>query len=39
MSRAARTEFEARYTAERNYEELIDIYQAAIDSVKQPARA
>jgi glycosyltransferase involved in cell wall biosynthesis len=39
MSRTARTEFEARYTAERNYEELIDVYQAAIDSVKQPARA
>jgi glycosyltransferase involved in cell wall biosynthesis len=39
MSRNARAEFEARYTAERNYEELIEVYQAAIDSVKQPGRA
>jgi glycosyltransferase involved in cell wall biosynthesis len=38
MSRAARAEFEARYTAARNYEELIDVYRAAIDSVEQPGR-
>jgi glycosyltransferase involved in cell wall biosynthesis len=39
MSRAARAEFEARYTAARNYEELIDVYRAAIDSVDQPGKA
>jgi hypothetical protein len=37
MSRAARAEFEARYTAARNYEELIDIYRAAIGSLQEPS--
>jgi glycosyltransferase involved in cell wall biosynthesis len=39
MSRAARAEFEARYTADRNYEQLIDIYRAAIGSLNQPGGA
>jgi glycosyltransferase involved in cell wall biosynthesis len=39
MSRAARAEFEARYTADRNYEQLIDIYRAAIGSRNQPGGA
>jgi len=30
MSKAARAEFEARYTAERNYEMLMDIYEGVI---------
>jgi glycosyltransferase involved in cell wall biosynthesis len=30
MGRAARGEYEARYTAERNYELLVDIYQQAM---------
>jgi len=29
MSRAARTEYEAKYTAARNYEQLLSIYQGA----------
>ena len=31
MGAAARAEFEAKYTAERNYEILMNIYQAAIE--------
>jgi hypothetical protein len=30
MGRAARAEFEARYTAERNYEILMEIYQRVL---------
>jgi glycosyltransferase involved in cell wall biosynthesis len=32
MRKAARAEFEAKYTAEKNYEMLMNIYQAAIES-------
>ena len=32
MSRAARQEFEAKYTAERNYEQLMQIYQHAVSN-------
>jgi hypothetical protein len=39
MSGAARAEFEARYTAARNYEALINIYQAAIGSLQEPSEA
>ncbi len=34
MGRAARTEYEARYTPERNYEMLMDIYEDAISTVQ-----
>jgi len=29
MSQAARSEFEAKYTADRNYEQLMEIYRSA----------
>ena len=32
MSQAARNEFEAKYTADRNYERLMEIYQYASES-------
>jgi len=32
MSQAARNEFEAKYTADRNYERLMEIYQDASES-------
>jgi glycosyltransferase involved in cell wall biosynthesis len=34
MSKAARAEFEAKYTAERNYEALMEIYQHASDNAR-----
>jgi len=34
MGNEARKEYEARYTAEKNYPKLMEIYQRAIDSVK-----
>jgi glycosyltransferase involved in cell wall biosynthesis len=35
MGRAARAEYEARYTPEKNYELLMDIYAEAIDVSQQ----
>jgi len=35
MGRNARAEYEARYTPEQNYSELLDIYEDAIAAVKQ----
>jgi len=35
MGLAARAEYEARYTPEQNYSELLDIYEDAISAVKQ----
>ncbi len=34
MGAEARREYESKYTAERNYPVLMDIYQRAIDRVK-----
>ena len=34
MGRNARAEYEAKYTAERNYEMLMDVYQQAIQEAK-----
>jgi glycosyltransferase involved in cell wall biosynthesis len=34
MARAARAEYEAKYTAERNYQMLIQIYERAIQRSK-----
>jgi glycosyltransferase involved in cell wall biosynthesis len=34
MGREARAEYEAKYTAERNYEMLMEIYRLAISKVK-----
>ncbi|MEC4721960.1 glycosyltransferase family 4 protein [Noviherbaspirillum sp. CPCC 100848] len=39
MGRAARTEYEAKYTPERNYDLLIDIYEDAISTLTREARA
>jgi glycosyltransferase involved in cell wall biosynthesis len=39
MRRNARAEFEAKYTAEKNYETLIHIYETAIESVKSARMA
>jgi glycosyltransferase involved in cell wall biosynthesis len=36
MSQAAREEFEAKYTADRNYEQLVEIYQYALDTARSP---
>jgi glycosyltransferase involved in cell wall biosynthesis len=36
MRREARREFEAKYTAERNYKLLIEIYEKAIEAVRTP---
>ena len=35
MRREARSEFEAKYTADRNYDRLMEIYQLAIERVKR----
>ena len=37
MGRNARTEYEVKYTAERNYEMLMDIYQQAIEENRRSA--
>lgn len=37
MRRQARAEFEAKYTAERNYQSLLEIYQSALKNVAAPA--
>jgi len=37
MGRAARREYESKYTPERNYEALLQIYEQAASSVKCPA--
>ena len=37
MREEARAEFEARYTAERNYRALMEIYEAALERKKVPA--
>jgi glycosyltransferase involved in cell wall biosynthesis len=34
MGRNARAEYEAKYTAERNYKMLIDVYQQAIQEAR-----
>lgn len=39
MGRAARTEYEAKYTPERNYDLLIDIYEDAISTLTREAHA
>lgn len=39
MGQAARTEYEAKYTPERNYDLLIDIYEDAISTLTREARA
>jgi glycosyltransferase involved in cell wall biosynthesis len=39
MGRAARTEYEERYTPERNYSQLMDIYEDAISTIRQSRRA
>jgi glycosyltransferase involved in cell wall biosynthesis len=39
MSRAARAEFERTYTAERNYDRLMEIYDLAADRARRPAMA
>jgi len=36
MGRNARAEYEAKYTAERNYKMLIDVYQQAIQEARRP---
>jgi glycosyltransferase involved in cell wall biosynthesis len=36
MGQNARAEYEAKYTAERNYKMLIDVYQQAIVEARQP---
>jgi len=38
MRRAARAEYEAKYTAERNYEMLMAIYAGAIDRARARRR-
>lgn len=35
MRRAARSEYEARYTAERNYKMLMDIFARAMESARR----
>jgi glycosyltransferase involved in cell wall biosynthesis len=35
IGRAARREFEAQYTAERNHKMLIDIYQTAVERARR----
>jgi len=37
MRRQARAEFEAKYTAERNYQSLMEIYQSALENAGAPA--
>ncbi len=39
MGRAARAEYEAKYTAERNYHMLMDIYERAMHTSKNASRA
>ena len=39
MGRAARAEYEARYTPERNYDMLMDIYEDAIAAIRRVPRA
>ncbi len=39
MRREARSEFEARYTADRNYGMLMEIYGRALERAEAPARA
>jgi glycosyltransferase involved in cell wall biosynthesis len=38
MGEAARREYETKYTADRNYHMLMDIYHQAIDSARQRRR-
>jgi hypothetical protein len=37
MRREARAEFEAKYTAEKNYERLIEIYELAAEQRRKQA--
>jgi glycosyltransferase involved in cell wall biosynthesis len=37
MRRQARAEFETKYTAEQNYQRLMEIYESALESKKAPA--
>jgi glycosyltransferase involved in cell wall biosynthesis len=39
MGQNARAEYEANYTADRNYKMLIDVYQQAIVEARQPLRS
>jgi glycosyltransferase involved in cell wall biosynthesis len=39
MGRNARAEYEAKYTAERNYKMLIDVYQQAIQEAREPLKS
>ena len=39
MGRAARAEYEATYTPERNYRMLVDIYQDAIAATREAPHA
>lgn len=39
MGRAARAEYEAKYTPERNYELLMDIYEDAISTLRRKRNA
>jgi len=36
MGRNARSEYETKYTAERNYTMLVDVYQQAIQEARKP---
>ena len=36
MGRNARAEYEAKYTAERNYKMLMEVYQQAIEEARRP---
>jgi glycosyltransferase involved in cell wall biosynthesis len=36
MGRNARTEYEAKYTAERNYKMLLEVYQKVVQEARQP---
>jgi hypothetical protein len=37
MREEVRAEFEVKYTAERNYQKLMEIYEAALERKKVPA--